>query len=183
MWYDNPYRTRLADTLPEKLAPLNALDVLVARQEKECANILITNFTDTALTFRVEPDPSGMCDVRDKNHPFVALITLKQAVPRLNGFKQRQLDPLVRLDEANLLIIPPYETRQLWLDIKGNLPAGDYRGSLSFVPVDNLYRETKVKLAELTSETHLNKLMADDDPDQVLQWRNALLTTLATQAE
>lgn len=146
VWYDSPYRTHCADTLPEHLTATHSLKVMMARNEKECTNVLITNFTDAGLTFRAEPDPAGIIDDKKQHYDFDRLFTLKEAVPRLNRYKQRQMDPLVRMNEGNILVVPPNETRQLWIDVKGALPAGNYSGTFSLVPVDSLWKEFKVSL-------------------------------------
>ncbi len=146
VWYDNPYNRKFADILPSKLKETKNIKVLIAKNEKECTNLLITNFTDENITFRIEPSLDGIRDNNGNFYPFDSIITLKEAVPRLNPYKEKQMDPLVKLDEGNLISVPPYETRQLWIDIKGNLPTGKYKTSISFVPVDNLLKEKKVEI-------------------------------------
>ena len=80
-------------------------------------------------------------------HRYQSLFTFKEAIPRLSPYKQRQTDPLVKLNEGNILTVPAYETRQLWIDVTGSLPAGQYDWSFSFVPVDNLWKSSKVALS------------------------------------
>ncbi|MCM8773100.1 MAG: DUF4091 domain-containing protein [Candidatus Omnitrophica bacterium] len=146
IWYDNPYKTKYSNTLPEKMEEIKNLKIILAKNEKECSNILITNFTDDNLIFRIEPDIDGVKDQKGKIYDFYQIVTLKESIARLNPYKERQFDPLVKLNEGNIISVPPYETKQIWLDIKGELPSGKYNTSISFVPVNNLFKEKKVDL-------------------------------------
>jgi len=146
IWYDNPYKRKFSDTLPEKFEELKSLKILLAKKEKECTNLLITNFTDEGLIFRIEPSPEGIKDSKGNSYPFFQIVTLKEAIPRLNPYKEKQMDPLVKLNEGNLITIPPYETRQVWIDVYGNLPPEKYKTYISFVPVNNLWKEKKIEV-------------------------------------
>ena len=144
VWYKNPYTAIYADDVPNTKNEVKQLDITLGINEKECSSVLLTCFSETPLTFRIEPGEL-MCGGKPNN--FSSLITLKEAVPRLNSFKQRQMDPIVKLNEGNLIVVPSYETRQLWLDIKGRLAPGQYTTTISFVPVDSLAKVKTVNIS------------------------------------
>ncbi|MBT3287843.1 MAG: DUF4091 domain-containing protein [Victivallales bacterium] len=155
VWSADPYEACFADTLPADLVPATTVHTVVARGEREGETLLVSNLSDRSITLRVEPD----FHLKDSETRWQELVLLKEAVPRLNPFKERQMDPLVGLNEANLLTIPPYETRKLWLRFQTNLPAGTYAWGLTFVPIDSLWPPHRVEVqAEVLPLTIPEKL-------------------------
>lgn len=148
LWYENPYTEKYyEDLLPkDDQEELKSLKVTVLQNEKECTDILITNFTDTPLIFRIEKGNIKPKKKGDKELSFDDIITIKQAIPRLNSYKQERFDPLIRLNEANIIVIPPLKTEFLWLEIKTDAPAGEYLSSIEFVPVNSLLEAKKVEI-------------------------------------
>lgn len=142
VWAGEPYAKCYADSLPEELLPTREVQVTIARAEKEAAALLLSNLSDQTVTLRVEPE----FFLNDSTIRWQSLAKLKEAVPRLNPFKERQMDPLVCLNEANLITLPPYETRKLWLEFRTELPAGTYNWQLTFVPVDSLWPKHRVQI-------------------------------------
>ena len=150
VWDADPYAPCFADLLPEKLVPATEVNVTVARAEKEAEALLLSNLSDQTITLRVEPD----FVLGDSTVRWQKLAKLKEAVPRLSPFKERQMDPLVGLNEANLITIPPYETRKLWLEFRTELLAGTYDWQLTFVPIDSLWPAHRVAVrAEVVALT------------------------------
>ena len=135
IWQESPWKTSYSNSLPvAQAAELESIQVKVCQNQKTCTKIMLTNQSESPLTFRIEPfEVKG----NSGSYSFKCLFTLKEVIPRLNSHKQRQLDPLTRLNEGNIVTIPANETRAVWVDVKGQLPPGKYRSKIAFVPVDN----------------------------------------------
>lgn len=145
IWKESPWKTSFADSIPEELNDdLKSLQVKVCQNQKTCAKIMVTNFSEVPLTFRIEP--SVIQGVENK-YSFDDLFTLKEVIPRRNSYKQRQMDPLCRLNEGNIILIPAFETRALWVDVKGQLSPGNYHSKIELIPVDNDKPLKSVKLS------------------------------------
>ncbi len=148
LWYQNPYKEKTVENAwPDNgTDELNKIKVLVCQNEKECTNVLITNFTEDVLIFRVEPNIEGVSNAKGEKYLFSQFINLKQAIPRLNAYKEQRFDPIVKLDEGNLITIGSYQTAILWMDIKTDVPEGIYNTNIEFVPVNNLIKPKKVDI-------------------------------------
>ena len=140
LWTDNPLRRKFSDTMPDKLVDVKNIKLTVARNEKECISVLLSNLSDEALTFRIEPQ-FYLSGTKSK---FQKMFILKQTVPRMTHHLAKQFDPIVRLNEGNIITVPSYETRELWLDVKTTLPAGKYNWSLGVIPTDSQFALKKI---------------------------------------
>ncbi len=147
IWKESPLKTSFVDSKPEDLFnDCKSLQVKVCQNQKTCAKVMVTNLSEVSLTFRVEPFEIKQLDKKSTEYDFHRLFTFKEAIPRHNSHYQRQLDPLCRLNEGNIISIPAFETRALWIDIKGQLPPGQYQSTIAFIPVDNNKPSKKVTL-------------------------------------
>ena len=129
VWHDNPYRKKYTTSMPEKAMDCGNVAMTVARNDQEAMGLFITNLSDKALTFRLEPD-----FLLDNGTPFRELLEVKEAIPRLDPLGQPLFDAISRLNEAGTVTIPCYETKMLWLDVKTQLPPGTYQWNLECVP-------------------------------------------------
>ncbi len=127
------------DTFPPENRPdTTAVNLLIARNEKESTSLLISNTTDENLYFRVEPQ----FFLNDGKTIFSEMFTIKETIPWRSTTGQVFSEALTGLNQGNILTVPALETRQLWIDAKTDLPAGDYRWSLALIPV-NLDQPTR----------------------------------------
>ena len=62
---------------------------------------------------------------------------MKEAVPWLDRLGRTVLEPLVKLNEGNIITVPSGETRLLWIEAKSDLPAGKYTWKSSLVSTVN----------------------------------------------
>ena len=142
LWHESPWKTSYVDSLPVDLSTdIKSLSIKVCQNQKTSTRLMLTNMGGASLSFRLEP-----FEIRGTsgNYPFNSIFTFKEIIPRLNSYKQRQLDPLTRLNEGNIIVLPALETRAVWIDIKGNLPPGNYQSDIAFIPVDNSKELKKV---------------------------------------
>ena len=142
IWQKPIFTKIFDDTFPsDNEQEVKHISVLVARNEKENAAILISNMSDDNIYFRVEPE-----FYLDKRHRifYDKMFSLNETVPWRSNVGTVFSEPIVKLNEGNILAVPSLETRQLWIDIKTDLPAGIYNWSLTFVPVNRNLESKKV---------------------------------------
>ncbi len=133
LWTPRPFQHVYSDTFPDdSTPPLGTLEVVAARNDREAAQVLITNFSEDNLYFRVEPQFL----LADGVTRFSELVTIREAIPWRATTGQVVLSPLARLNEAGVLAVPPLETRMLWFDVKTLLPPGKYAWTCRLVPVN-----------------------------------------------
>lgn len=133
IWQAPMFTKVFNDTFPSaSTIDLKQANILVARNEKESTNILISNTTDDNIYFRIEPQPK----LTRSMIKYKQMFTLKEAIPWRDTAGNVFSESLVALNEANIIAVPALETRMLWVDVKTDLPAGDYLWSLSLIPVN-----------------------------------------------
>jgi hypothetical protein len=127
-----PWSRCYNDSFPKKQNSQLEAQMLVARNEKEAISFWISNTYDKNLYYRIEPD-IYLCGTQI---PFQKVFTLKSAIPWQATTGEIFAEPLVKLNEANILVLPGLETRSLWLEAKTKIPAGNYKWQFSLVPVN-----------------------------------------------
>ena len=133
----------------ELLNPPTNVVVRAAVNEKKPLPVAIGNLTDRAQTYRVvlETYPEGKTYYNTvpfngtfglKGFP-EKKITLRYAAPYKKTdapLPNRFLDPLVKMDEAQLITVPPREAGLVWIDFDTyDVVPGDYKGRLRVIPL------------------------------------------------
>ena len=126
MEISTPPGAKAAEKLPE-------IVVTAGRNDKESVCIALYNQTPDTQVFRWE----GADFIDGSNTPARDIFTVKEAVPWLDRMGRTVLEPLVKLNEANIITVPSGETRLLWIDVKSDLPAGKYTWKSSLVSTVN----------------------------------------------
>lgn len=133
LWTPRPFQRVYSDSFPDdNTPPLPKLEITAARNDQESAQVLITNFSEDNLYFRVEPQ----FHLADGVTRFAELVTYREALPWRATTGQVILSPLARLNQAGVLAVPPLETRLLWFDVKTTLPPGKYDWKCRLVPIN-----------------------------------------------
>ena len=133
VWTRLPEQNVAPTDRPDDVMGVDALALAAAGNEYEAANLIVTNWQDTALTLRLQVGDlaAGKEGPRLSGQRFELL----EAIP-LPAFDGRWLaDPLPPL-AAGVWTIPPRESRQAWLRLHTrDLPPGTYTGKLTLDPV------------------------------------------------
>jgi len=132
IWSCPPYKRIYNDILPETTRDTDNIDVTVARNDKEAINLLVSNLSGDTMIFRVEPD----LQLTGQEHNFQKMFKLREGIMSLDYFGSIYADALPTMNEANILSVPPGETRLIWVEVKTELPAGKYSWNLTLVPVN-----------------------------------------------
>ncbi len=156
LWTPRPFQRIYSDTFPDSdTPPLPTLEIVAARNDSEAAQVLVTNFSEDNLYFRVEPQFL----LADGATCFSELLSIREAIPWRATTGQVVLSPLSRLNQAGVLAVPPLETRMLWLEVKTLLPPGKYSWSCQLTPVNADVPKHDIKLnAEILDLTFPNPL-------------------------
>ena len=132
LWQVPTFTKVYNDTFPTSTVDLKDVKVLVARNEKECVSILISNTTDENIYFRLEPQR----ELTGTTVGYRRLFTIKEAMPWRDPQGKVFNEALVNLNQGNIIVLPSLETRELWIDVKTEIAAGDYRWSFTLVPIN-----------------------------------------------
>ena len=143
VWSRNPLLTTSPSSLPDALPKETELRLEAAVNERETGALLLSNlFSGKALEVRVslgalEPVPGVESAAAEQGRLGKERATLAEAAMIRSARRGRLADPLVPLDEAGRLFVPPGETRELWLTIDTfDAQPGLYRGTLRLQPFD-----------------------------------------------
>lgn len=117
-------------------------EIIVARNEKESTAFEISNTYDQNIYFRIEPEAylSGT-KIR-----FNEVFTLKSAIPWMAKSGEVFAEPLVKLNEANILVLSGLESRLLWIDAKTKIAPGDYKWNFSIVSTNTKIPAKKISV-------------------------------------
>ncbi|MEE3373413.1 MAG: hypothetical protein VX346_29015 [Planctomycetota bacterium] len=121
---------------PQSANSLKTVGLTACRNQHAAAVVNVTNWLKSPLLFRVSRD--------DEERPAEAVpvlpaaaVTLRHAVPLPAPRKEALADALPRLDDAGLMLLPPGETRQLWVAVEtGGLKPGRYSTHLRMQPLN-----------------------------------------------
>jgi len=151
VWAANPWvQLRPADLPPT--GDLSAISTQACRGENVYAAVNVTSFAEQALDLRVT---AGLESVPESSIQVHTCAFVKE-----DGDSKSLIgDALPLADEANRLIVPQYQTGQVFLIIstKG-LPAGEYKGAVSICPT------TGGDSQEVTVNLRVLPLDLPDDP-------------------
>ena len=143
LWTPKPFQRVYSDTFPDSdTPPLSTLNIVAGRNDSEAAQVLITNFSEDNLYFRVEPQFL----LSDGATRFSELLTIREAIPWRATTGQVVLSPLSHLNQAGILAVPSLETRMLWFEVKTLLPPGKYSWSCRLTPVNADVPKHDIKL-------------------------------------
>ena len=149
LWSRNPFCITRPDSLPDVLPEQVEVRIQTFRNEREIGSLLIANvFGGQHLELRATlgamervPGTSNTAESEEEIHTLNRdRIVLAEAMMIRTAHGGRLADPIVPLDRAGRLQIPPGETRELWLTVATdeNTPPGLYRGTLALRPTDPL---------------------------------------------
>jgi hypothetical protein len=168
--------------------------------ETESAAFNVFNLSNTTRTFRVELDPLKQGDKTQRAEPSISLC---EAVDVPTEMRDMSTDALPKLNSGNLLIVPAWSARQLWLNVDTHaISPGDWAGrvrlrSLDLQPVEAA-ADLKVKVwnARLPEKQALSQCgwgyvdgsVIKDYPDeavvdQVTHGTNIFVATVAPKAK
>jgi len=100
--------------------------------EKEHAALNLANFSGRPLTVRIEPEPL-VCMADSSKQEFRKVLTMHEVLNVPSQSLDLSADALPLLGQARTLIIPPWDVRQLWLDIDASaLKSGNWQTVLRF---------------------------------------------------
>ncbi|MFA7231054.1 MAG: sugar-binding protein [Victivallaceae bacterium] len=135
------------DSSPKDSSSKLNTEIIVAGNEKESTAFEFSNTYDQNVYFRIEPETY----LSGTKIPFQKVFTLKSAIPWMAKSGEVFAEPLVKLDEANILVVPGLESRILWIDTKTNIPPGDYIWNFGVVSTNTKipYVKISVKLKVL----------------------------------
>jgi len=145
VWTRDPYEVTRPDDLPAELQENVELRIQAFRNEYETGALLISNvFSHRPLELRIrlgalEAIPENAPDGSEAPPLGPTRLELAEAVMVRTAGHGRRTDPIVPLDAAGRLFVPPGETRELWLTVNtfGARP-GLYRGTLRIESMDPL---------------------------------------------
>ena len=127
--------------------PAATLEVKAFHGEHESAAVTVLNFGDRARTFRIEAQ--DLTPITGDPIPARSAIHLHEVVDIPTQAMDLSADALPLLNQGNLLVVPAWEARQVWLSIDTQaLAPGDYAGSLRF-------RTVEPESLELTADLQL----------------------------
>ncbi len=136
VWETSPwkhYQARMDTSSVDK--QVERLDALVLVGQTESRALMVSNLTDETLSARILLDgmPEGAVE-----------ILLPTFVRTADG--RAYPDALVPPDPIGQITIPAHETRQIWLNFRGD-KAGKYEGTLTISPLTASKKDTQVKLS------------------------------------
>jgi len=108
------------------------LNIEAFRGEKEHAALNLANFSGRPLTVRIESDPL-VCLADSSEQEIRKVVTMHEVLNVPTQSLDLSADALPLLGQARTLIIPPWDVRQLWLDIDATaLEPGNWQTILHF---------------------------------------------------
>ena len=134
VWETSPWKHFEAGMDVPKTPETNAVYALVLEGQTESKAIMVSNLTDETLSARLLLDRLSEGSVE---------ILLPTFVRTADG--RPFPDALVPPDSIGQLIVPPGETRQIWLNFKGFKP-GRFEGKLTISPLTASKTDKEVKL-------------------------------------
>jgi len=135
IWETTPWRHFEAKMDLSKARETAAIQAIVLEGQTESKAIMVSNLTDKTLSARLllEGLPQGCVEILI---PTFVRTADERPFP----------DALVPPDPIGQLIVPPGETRQIWLNFKGLKP-GKFEGKLTISPLTASKTDKEVKLA------------------------------------
>ncbi len=141
-WTRNPFLETKPRTMPSELKDEIELQVETFVNERETAALLLFNpHAQKVLNLRVTLGalrlaPTATNDSADRTLE-TARVSLAEAVMIRSAVRGMIADPIVPLDAAGRFLVPPGETRELWLTVDTfDARPGLYQGMLRLQPLD-----------------------------------------------
>lgn len=149
-----PAFTRLySDTPPpEGGKELSHIDMLLARGEKELAQIVFYNCTEMNMLYRLEPR-------RESGNGGV--FTFLDVLPWRNEVGRVQLEIVTPLGPTGTVFVPSGETKTIFLSARTDLPAGKYGWSFELVPVNFEEKPRRISVTAEVLDVALEGKMPD----------------------
>jgi hypothetical protein len=137
------------DDAPEDVLGVESLSVSAAVNEYEAANFIVTNWQDVSVGLRVTVGDLSTEDQKQRIES--RYVDLLHALPLQVWDGRKLADPLPRLDPSGVLMVPPGESRQVWLRFHTrDLQPGEYVGKVILEQLNSddlrLRRELKLTL-------------------------------------
>ncbi len=134
LWQLPAFERVYQDTFPGAGAKdVKRISFIVAQNDKECRQLLISNTTRENLYFRVEPN----YQLSNNGGHFSRTFEFAEVIPWKSPLNQVYGTGIAKLNSAGIISVPSMETRQLWLNAKTNLPPGKYNWSFKLVPTNS----------------------------------------------
>ena len=136
------------------------------RGETESAAVNIANFAGKTLTFRVEASKLVNREDSTEVKPW-GVIEFHEVVDVPTQFMDYSADALPLLNNAQLLSVPNYDLRQLWLNVNTkNLTTGLWEGEVTLKSVELESQEIKIPVSIRVWKAALPQ----HDPLRLCQW-------------
>ena len=148
LWIKNPYLMARETDLPESLTPLGPQRLKCYVNETKNVGLMITNLSGRNIDARVAP----LVFLHEESQTILAAkrVVKIYTAPFIRGRlakEERFTDPLPEANAMGHLAIPAGESRQALLSFSTRgLPAGVYRGTISFDPLANKTLAQKIKI-------------------------------------
>lgn len=127
-WNYNPWAYFNAiDTLPDDAAGVANFDADLCQGEYASLALNITNLLDETQTLRVRTIDSAGSQVP---------VALRRAMDVPTGRGEMVADALPELDQAGAVILPPFETQQVWITVGPSLDPGDYAQAIELLRLE-----------------------------------------------
>jgi len=140
IWQLPAFERVYQDTFPDSnTKDATRVSFLVAQNDKECRQLLISNTTQENFYFRVEPDRL----LSNNGGHFSETFEFGEVIPWMSPLNQVYGTGIAKLNTAGIIAVPSMETRQLWINAKTQLPPGKYNWSFVFAPTNSRTLERK----------------------------------------
>jgi len=171
LWWKSLSENFSSLEMPPDLRDLNELTIAACVDEYESAAFMVTNLHSVPFHFRIEVDDlkptKGAADYAISN----SHLTIREALFHRMRDGRVFADALPVLGGANDVVVPPGETRQVWLTVHTtDVRPGSYSGNISLIPFDHDMPRKSVKLNLSVLPIKLPAEM----PIAVYQWDYAL---------
>ncbi|HUW61895.1 MAG TPA: PQQ-binding-like beta-propeller repeat protein, partial [Candidatus Bathyarchaeia archaeon] len=142
--------------------------------EVESAAFNLFNFSDRPRAFRVYVEPLKQGDVQKH------AVTAREVLPVPTQMLDYAWDALPLLNEANAIIVPPWDARQVWLTIDATeLTPGSWDGELKFRSLDV---ESVTAVATFGVEVY-NAHLPEKQPLRLCHWGYVHTSVLKDQPQ
>ena len=134
IWQLPAFERIYQDTFPDSdTKDATHISFLVAQNDKECRQLLISNTTQENLYFRVEPNRL----LSHNGGHFSETFEFCEVIPWMSSQRQVFGTGVAKLNAAGIIAVPSMETRQLWINAKTKLPPGKYNWAFQLVPTNS----------------------------------------------
>jgi hypothetical protein len=166
------------DEIVEGRLRSSAMQIVAFGGETESVALNVFNLDSPLLSVRVEIDP--LVDAAGAKRPARGTITLRETTSVPTQTQDLAADALPQLNQANVLLLPGWEARQLWLQVNTqDLPAGTWQTHVRLRTLEPASREFSAALTIRVSPVQL----PEEQPLRQCNWGYVHSSRLKDQPE